>query len=201
MIGEAIAVASALGGFYNDWQNRKINKENLELQKDTQEWNKEAQQTTWAREDNAVQRRAAGLKAAGLSQTLAAGGAASSSGPIRLESPHRDQDSYTSGLDKASVAMAMLRQKADISRTEAENDYIQLQKQGQNIKNQIDQHDLDIYKKTGVASNFSGTPLGQVGLGIWGKIKDVIKERNERPIPKSKAPWSIEDSKKFRQKK
>jgi len=45
------------------------------------------QKETWKREDNATQRRAADLKAAGLSPVLAAGQAASSSAPMVFKTP------------------------------------------------------------------------------------------------------------------
>ena len=51
------------------------------------EYMKYAQEKTWQREDNAVQRRAADLEKAGLSKTLAAGSAAASASPVSLSAP------------------------------------------------------------------------------------------------------------------
>ena len=45
----------------------------------------------FAREDNAVQRRAADLKAAGLSKTLAAGGAAQAGPVVATQAPQRER--------------------------------------------------------------------------------------------------------------
>lgn len=57
---------------------------NYKLGQDQIDYLKWAQKRTWEREDTAAQRRAADLESAGLSKTLAAGGAAASSGPISV---------------------------------------------------------------------------------------------------------------------
>lgn len=84
----------------------------------TQLWNmayqKKLNETLMHREDTAVQRRAADLKAAGLSKTLAAGSAASSSaGSVT-------QPAQMSLLDRISAALSMKRQEADIKNVEAD---------------------------------------------------------------------------------
>lgn len=68
LIGSGIAAGSNL---YSQWKNKQSN---LTLQKQA-----------WAREDTAVQRRVADLKAAGLSPTLAAGSSASTMSPIQTQ--------------------------------------------------------------------------------------------------------------------
>ena len=94
-------------------------------QKDTLDWQKEAQRTTWAREDTAVQRRAKDLEAAGLSKTLAAGSSAQTSGPINVSTPQFE--GVSKGIDSAAAALNLMRQKADIARTYAETGAIELQ--------------------------------------------------------------------------
>lgn len=68
------------------------------------------QNKVWQREDTAVQRRVADLKAAGLSPTLAAGSAATTSSPIAVNAPEFNP----------MLISDMSRAKADISRTKAE---------------------------------------------------------------------------------
>ncbi len=92
-----IIAGSLLGGAFGlfgqgmaSQQSNKIQSQNLSAQKDLLKWQKSAQQTTWNREDNAVQRRVNDLKLAGISPQAAAGGAAQSSGPIGMKAPQRD---------------------------------------------------------------------------------------------------------------
>ena len=60
---------------------------NYKMQQQTLNYQKELQQQIFQREDNAVQRRAADLKAAGLSKTLAAGSAAGAGAAVDVTTP------------------------------------------------------------------------------------------------------------------
>lgn len=90
----------------------------------------------WAREDNAVQRRAADMKAAGLSKTLAAGNAASSSAPMRMEAPQVKMDPFVKGqqvelnrMGLRSAEQQLMEQRANISRTAAQEALIRAQEE------------------------------------------------------------------------
>ena len=77
-------------GMANLAETKKYNQLNYENQLAMQDYNKQMQLKTWEREDNAVQRRAADLEAAGMSKTLAAGGAAQTSAPIHINPAQHD---------------------------------------------------------------------------------------------------------------
>lgn len=90
-------------------------------QREQNTWMRHAQEYTWQREDNAVQRRVADLKAAGLSPVLAAGQGASTGSPIQLTPPKLEIG------DQAAMALGLMKMKADIDRTEAEKEAIKVQ--------------------------------------------------------------------------
>lgn len=90
-------------------------------------WQKKSQEITWQREDNAVQRRVADLKAAGLSPTLAAGSAASTSAPIQRTAPQMESGQIAKGVETTNNALQLMQQKANIAQTAAQTQLIQLQ--------------------------------------------------------------------------
>ncbi len=83
--GLATGASSIIGTF----DNIKTNDLNYQLQKDELAYQKDLQKIMFAREDNAVQRRVADLKKAGLSPTLAAGSSASAGSVVSTTAPQK----------------------------------------------------------------------------------------------------------------
>lgn len=121
MLPAIIAGGLGLLGFgasmYGHSQNRQNDMLNYELQKENLEYQKWAQQHTWEREDNAIQRRVADLQAAGLSPVLAAGSAAQTSQPIATTAPERK---YRDPSAAIMNAINIMTQGVNIRRTAAE---------------------------------------------------------------------------------
>ena len=104
---------------------------NYMAQKSQASYQKDMQKKAWEREDNAVQRRKADLLAAGLSPVLAAGSAATTMAPIRIEAPQMDTAAIATAsktlTDGMMTALAMKQGAASITKTAAETANIQAQ--------------------------------------------------------------------------
>lgn len=89
LVGAGANALSAYSTFKGVQDNIKTNDLNYRLQLDNLAYQKDLQKVIFAREDNAVQRRLADLKKAGLSPTLAAGSSAGAGAVIGTTAPQK----------------------------------------------------------------------------------------------------------------
>lgn len=172
----AIAAPALLGatalGAGTDVFNSYMQWKNYQNQRDVLNWQKDAQQTTWDREDNATQRRMEDLQAAGLSPTLAAGSAASSSSPISISAPQMGKIGSET-INLANV-MALLQMEKDFA---VKDQNIALSKAQEWATNQTG-------KRTKYEVDWAedhGTPLNPNALLQNGSVvSDVIKTLEKR---------------------
>ena len=99
-----------------------ISNQNLARQDRAYEYQQGLQKTIFSREDNAIQRRAADLKAAGLNPILAAGQSARAGAPISVNAPQ--QSTPQRGIQSKLMQQAALREAAAVGRSIAETQLI-----------------------------------------------------------------------------
>lgn len=142
IIGGALGLA---GGITSALSNKSINESNIKMQRETNAQNERLLRESWGREDNAVQRRASDLEAAGISPLMAAGSAAASSAPTRMESPKAQPfmpDLAAALISGVSQGLAMNKTVADI---EAQKQQLALAQGDQALyKRQVQAQEMDV---------------------------------------------------------
>lgn len=116
-IGQGLNAWSTFEGVREE---KRINDLNYNLQKDDLAYRKDLQNIMFSREDNAVQRRVADLKKAGLSPTLAAGSSSGAGPVVSTSAPQRSSD-LSAFMALAQVGTMLAQQQkaqteADIAR-------------------------------------------------------------------------------------
>ena len=179
ILGGLVNAGSTIAGTID---SIKTNKENLALQKDNLAYQKDLQQAIFQREDNAVRRRVADLKAAGLSPTLAAGSSAGAGSVVSTSAPQK-KSNLESYLALASVGTALAQQQK--AQTEADIARQQLIQ---------DKMDTQYYKSKGVSPVESRTGFQQLLVNVLNgflnratsnlPISDLVKSNaNANPNP------------------
>lgn len=154
-----------------------------EIARQNYEYQKWLQQQQWAREDNAVQRRVADLVAGGMSPTLAAGSAAESKTDTGIARDFKANNI----VDFARTAYSLYTMFADVSKTFAETDLINVQKAGAVLDNVTRGVDASNSVNSGIGKNGglvgsaikSLTGAGHKVYQDFSKFGDKIKKEME----------------------
>ena len=155
------AGVSSAGGLIGQWLTNRQNKKLTE--------------ESWAREDNAVQRRTADLQAAGINPLLAAGQAASSSAAIPMKAPQlsdfggafvagKQADTQAKLMEhNKEMGVANLQNSTRVADAQVDSLVAQAQLTDAHVLQAL--HDLAIFERRGTSSKDSGL-MNQIMTGI-----------------------------------
>lgn len=137
-IGSAVGGGLGLLGQHNaNVTAGSIADENLRRQDQVFAYQRDLQRDLLLREDNAMQRRVADLKKAGLSPILAAGQGARAGNAISVTAPQRSERQVDVQQQSAGHVTGAMKAMAEMGKTLAEAALTDRQREGQEIQNKI----------------------------------------------------------------
>lgn len=181
LAGGSSAAAGLLGSVIGAVSAKKQQQRNINFQRETNAKNEALMRESWARDDTAVQRRAADLSAAGQSPLLASGAAASNSGPISTVSPRQDApvvqpdmilNAINAGLGMVKTLSDMRNQKMQAESTVRVNDARQQNidmdtvLKGEDVIKRTGKQVLPLYDNNGKKLGFTTNPIHDKGTDM-----------------------------------
>lgn len=130
--------AALIGALGTYMATQRTNQTSQEVSDQNIEFQQKENELTREREDNAMQRAAADYRAAGLSQTLAAGNPASAAALTAPQASYQNESGIGRAIEKANLKEAVLNLKsheAEVAQTKAQTENIKAQTEATNLSN------------------------------------------------------------------
>lgn len=173
---------------YSGETSADVEKQNLELAKEQYEYSQGIQERVFEREDTAIQRRVADLKAAGMSPILAAGQGAQAGPVVSTKAPARGTVDYSGIGTMAQMAMNFMKMDADITKTKADTENIIQQKKKNKVETETKERDLQLSKQSGMVSSPGtvGRTIRDIGNILQSAMRQLFTP-DKKIVPKKKS--------------